>query len=296
MQPRQDGWLRRLRRVVLRQLARSSKQREVKRIWIFLLGFAVVSGLWLAQRVPSPSAVGSVETQVSPQPDRSGCALFDTPTKSRRLAFGNLAPLFKLEHALNAGWNFTDRPTRVLVIGKAGYVKRDYPVYENAFLSKALQSVYPTSSHQTVLTTTTAHDVVLCLAFNTDDCLNSADFFSLTKRINRIQSLREVVWSKDHFCHTMSDALSGYVPHSLVPFTFDCWVLPEEYDSLVRDSKRKRLSRWISKPRALGAGMGIKVINDLSDIKRSSKHVVQAYLTNPLLVQVGGSQRKWDMR
>jgi hypothetical protein len=213
---------------------------------------------------------------------------------SNGIGIGEFQTMKKLETELNAGWNQTDRPTKVLTLGTHGYIKRDLPIYESAFSQKTM--VLLPKPNDGKLHQHTDFDAVLCLSFNTESCLSKEEFSLIgrNRKINRIKSLREVLWSKNTFCDTLTQATESFPS---ADFFFPCWVLPEQYDKLVSDSTRLRITRWISKPRSLGAGMGITIIDSLKEIKRHSTHVVQQYMKNPhLLIGADEGKHKWDMR
>ena len=138
--------------------------------------------------------------------------------------------------------------------------------------------------------------------FNTPPFHSSSYQFALTSRdqkINRIQALKDVLWSKHNFCRTISRATHGDVDWQY--FTFPCWVMPEGFNALSKYAAKHspEQTQWIVKPRSSGAGQGIYVVDTDSNDSvgalrqlRHTKHVVQTYLTNPHLI----NGRKWDMR
>lgn len=76
--------------------------------------------------------------------------------------------------------------------------------------------------------------VFLCLGIATQDkhCIRPASYRLLNQgqRINQIHGLRDSLWRKDGMCYTLREALASYQgPHN---FTFPCWVLPKDLESL----------------------------------------------------------------
>lgn len=185
-------------------------------------------------------------------------------------------------------------------LGQFGYVKRDLPVYQPAF--EELGFVLASRPQDGLRTSFFGEfDVALCLSFNTDHCgfVSTMDFERLgdeKKMINRIFGLRDVVWSKHKFCETMNEATDRNP--AFTDFYFPCWVMPQDFDRLKGESKKLSIKRWISKPRSLGAGMGIEVLDSIDYSLQSSTRVVQAYLMNPHLIKstADGAMHKWDMR
>ena len=139
--------------------------------------------------------------------------------------------------------------------------------------------------------------VFLCLGIQSQDkhCLKPFSFQTLRniQKYNQIYSLRDILWRKDGFCYTMREALYGYKGNK--SFTFPCWVLPKDRQSLENEMEKK-LSPWIVKPSGQGEGHGIFVVNHFDEIL--SRHVVidnfvvQPLLTDPYLIE----GKKFDFR
>ena len=215
--------------------------------------------------------------------------------------------LAQLEYASNKGWNVSE--ARVVPLGQHGYVKRDLPVYKDGFsrldevvtvLPRPKSGLFSAEQLQAQ-----DYNMILCLSFNTDMCFDPQqhNLIGDSRKVNRIQNLRDVVWSKHKFCKTISSATRGLQDADLLSFTFPCWVMPGDYDKMVKFSEQHRLETWIAKPRALGAGMGIYIISDRDALEheRQTSNVVQAYLENPHLIEKPGldgnqGRFKWDMR
>jgi hypothetical protein len=194
-------------------------------------------------------------------------------------------------------------------LGQHGYVKRDLPVYKDGFsrldevvtvLPRPKSGLFSAEQLQAQ-----DYNMILCLSFNTDMCFDPQqhNLIGDSRKVNRIQNLRDVVWSKHKFCKTISAATRGLQDADLLSFTFPCWVMPGDYDKMIKFSEQHRLETWIAKPRALGAGMGIYIISDRDALEheRQTSNVVQAYLENPHLVEKPGldgnqGRFKWDMR
>ncbi len=221
--------------------------------------------------------------------------------------------LAKIESSSHAGWNVSD--AKVLPLGQAGYVRRDLPVYKNALdyhgftvLSRAEGGFLELKQTES----RSLYSAILCLSFNTDHCLRDPNKqhpkIGLDRKINRISGLRDVVWSKHKFCQTISSSIRGIDDPELKGFTFPCWVMPQDYDTMIADSKNRSPDLpppiWIVKPRSLGAGMGISIVDSIAKLKKEQNkdHVIQDYLQNPHLIEqpeikTGKMGKfKWDLR
>lgn len=169
------------------------------------------------------------------------------------------------------------------------------------------------------------YSALLCLSFNTDHCINDENFRFIprSKKINRIKYLRDVLWSKDKFCRTANAATRGlkqlirenkgkyHLRHSWkdFQFTFPCWIMPTEYKALLSYARNREKidgeeAKFIAKPRSLGAGKGIYLVNDYEELLREKKtsNLLQTYLSAPHLIyketKDGRSRAgyKWDLR
>ena len=137
--------------------------------------------------------------------------------------------------------------------------------------------------------------LLVCLALDLQDalCLRQEAYLHLGagQRVNQFYQMRNVLWRKDSFCHTMQEALDGF--HSPDPaFTFPCWVLPQDLDALrpLVDGR----TEFVVKPCDRGEGHGIFVTSDLEDMMNESLslYVVQPLLADPFLIE----ERKIDLR
>lgn len=289
-----------------------AKRRDVgfKYIFGFLAVFCFVSFVYTVKLLHRPSKDAYISSSASPS------LVFSEPATARAAASCDLTTkdpspvlpkqLGRVETELLGGWNHKSALTRVLVVGVTGYVKRDLPIYQMALDINRFQVLHhPLPSKKTVVKpaatfTQADFDVVLCFSFNSDYCLLPGQFAQLVprnKKINRINHLRKVIWGKHTFCETLSRATKRYDLGSPGErFFFPCWVLPQQYDELQRNELG--LTRWISKPRGLGAGMGISIVDDLNELSPRSTHVIQEYLQNPFLLKLPHQDtlHKWDMR
>jgi hypothetical protein len=87
---------------------------------------------------------------------------------------------------------------------------------------------------------------ILCLSLTDgeDKCLHKNSYAGLKpyQRIGRLPGLRHTLWNKDSFCRTLkaveahADGPRGIVepPVALDAFSFNCWVVPAQYDELMR--------------------------------------------------------------
>ncbi|KAH9258316.1 hypothetical protein BASA81_003365 [Batrachochytrium salamandrivorans] len=296
-----------------RRLLGPIKRRDVgfKYIFGFLTVFCFVSFVYTFKLLHRPSRDAYISSSASPsqvfsKPATTASSLLscDLTTKDPNLVFPK--QLNKLEMELMGGWNHKSALTRILVVGVTGYVKRDLPIYQMALDINRFQVIrHPLPSKKTVVKpaatfTPTDFDAVLCFSFNSDYCLLPGQFSQLiprNKKINRINHLRTVIWGKHSFCETLSKATKRYELNSPKErFFFPCWVLPDQYDELQQNEMG--ITRWISKPRGLGAGMGISIVDNLNDLSPRSTHVIQEYLQNPFLLKLPhlDTLHKWDMR
>lgn len=98
------------------------------------------------------------------------------------------------------------------------------------------------------------------------------------------------------------DENGKYVHLDFIPVTF---VLPADYNMFVEEFRKNPSSTWIMKPCGKSQGVGIFLINKLSQLKKWSRdsasfnpatvkesYVISRYIDNPLLI--GG--RKFDLR
>ncbi|XP_062513741.1 polyglutamylase complex subunit TTLL1-like isoform X2 [Corticium candelabrum] len=99
------------------------------------------------------------------------------------------------------------------------------------------------------------------------------------------------------------DETGRYVYLDFIPLTF---VLPADYNIFVEEFRKNPSSPWIMKPTGKAQGVGIFLVNKLSQIKKWSRdgrgipahvpgkdaYIIQRYLEDPLLI--GG--KKFDLR
>lgn len=138
-------------------------------------------------------------------------------------------------------------------------------------------------------------NVLLCLGIISQDkfCLKPRSYKLLGQgqRINQVHGMRDILWRKDAFCFTLREALHGYKGWN--NFTFPCWVLPQDKDSLENELAKNSKS-YIVKPAFRGEGHGIYVIQSFREISHSltENYVIQPFLARPYLVK----GRKFDFR
>ena len=186
---------------------------------------------------------------------------------------------------------------QVVVLGERVYIGRDMGVYKWAFTRLGFNVRLGSSSTgrmSTKLLQSGDWSVLLCLALNTEHCFTSTnlDRTKRYQRINRVQGLRRVLWSKDSFCDTVSASARGYAIFKR--YIFDCWIFPREYSAAAAYAQAHPKSQFIVKPLSMGGGMGISVVDGekgLHKVRRQT-HIVQNYLHNPMLIK----GKKWDLR
>jgi hypothetical protein len=186
---------------------------------------------------------------------------------------------------------------QVVVLGERVYISRDMGVYKWAFGRLGFnirQGSSQTGRMSTKLLASGDWSVLLCLALNTEHCFTSTnlDRTKRYQRVNRVQGLRRVLWSKDSFCDTVSASARGSALFG--KYIFDCWIFPREYAAAAAYAQTHPKSQFIVKPLSMGGGMGISVVDGergLHKVRRQT-HIVQNYLHNPMLIK----GKKWDLR
>ncbi|KAH9258243.1 hypothetical protein BASA81_003292 [Batrachochytrium salamandrivorans] len=185
----------------------------------------------------------------------------------------------------------------VIVLGEKVYIGRDFKVYKWAFSQTGFNIKFGSSASGKMSTKHVVGgdwSVLLCLALNTEHCFTSSNL-GQTKRyqkINRVQGLRKVLWSKDSFCETVSNSARGLPVFTR--YIFDCWIFPREYPQALAYAQKNPGLQYIVKPLSMGGGMGISVVDGEKGLhkERRRTHIVQSYLKNPMLI----NQKKWDLR
>ena len=137
--------------------------------------------------------------------------------------------------------------------------------------------------------------LLLCLALDLQDslCLRPEAYLHLGRgqRVNQIYQMRNVLWRKDTFCHSLQEVLESFASPD-PPFTFPCWILPQDLHALrpLMDGQ----AEFVVKPCDRGEGFGIFVTSKLEDLTNESlaMYVVQPLLVDPFLVE----GRKVDLR
>ncbi|XP_070558831.1 cadherin-like and PC-esterase domain-containing protein 1 [Ptychodera flava] len=136
--------------------------------------------------------------------------------------------------------------------------------------------------------------VLLCMTFTDGDsstCLGPSSYGHLTQhqKVNRIPGIRNTLWRKDSFCHTMAAArrLPSLRKSQL---SLLCWVLPEQYEQFlsVADALGSEI-KWVFKSPNPGGTIQILQPTKERDVSRvrlyqTKKAVVQQYFANPLLI------------
>ncbi|CAL8084000.1 unnamed protein product [Calicophoron daubneyi] len=153
--------------------------------------------------------------------------------------------------------------------------------------------------------------------FNSDTCYRLSDnqivnhfpnHFELTRKdlmVKNIKRYRRELEKEGHPLATKDD-LGRYIYLDFIPVTY---MIPQDYNLFAEEFKRNPSSTWIMKPSGKARGIGIFLINRLSQLKRWSResrsaplgstpmcgrdsYVISRYIDNPLLI--GG--KKFDLR
>ena len=108
------------------------------------------------------------------------------------------------------------------------------------------------------------YDVWICLARY--ECWNQKLYQELegTTKTNKILFVKQILSTKNNFCLTVRKALRTDTSEGLEllqSFTFDCYVLPQNYQELQTRAAKNPDMKWIIKPQASQAGAGIFVRN-----------------------------------
>ncbi|XP_064397984.1 polyglutamylase complex subunit TTLL1-like isoform X2 [Halichondria panicea] len=131
------------------------------------------------------------------------------------------------------------------------------------------------------------------------------NFYELTRKdclVKNIKRYRKDL-ERDGSSLAERDELGRYIHLDFIPVTF---MLPADYNIFVEEFRRNPATTWIMKPAAKAQGVGIFLINKLSQLKKWSKdnskvnlvphtkevYVISRYIENPLLI--GG--KKFDLR
>ena len=305
------GFLQRQATLKFRELSSDpAKAKRALAIFAFFLGTVLIlASSAVSENSSSPAPVVSSQEESLPQDTSAASssgprlrgAAFSTANAYAVPSQPTLGALYAVERAHTDGWN---RSNAVVVpLGQLGYVKRDLPVYKPAFIKAGFdvikrpeKGMWPSSK---ITADASVYGVMLCLSFNNDHCFDPSMFPSIPRdrKINRLYNLRDILWSKNKFCATVGSSLKG-LPEKFQTFTFPCWVMPGKYSDLVSYANAKTtddtMPSFIVKPRSLGAGMGIYVVDNMDDLRalKGTQHVVQTYLGDPHLI----NERKWDMR
>ena len=142
------------------------------------------------------------------------------------------------------------------------------------------------------------YDVLLCMGLVLQDqsCVSPEDYPRLasSQRVSQFYGMRQVLWRKDSFCRTMKSVFS-HAPKSIsTNFLFDCWVLPNDLESLRDVMHGDPDGIWIAKPRSRGEGKGIMLVHNIAELYDYNLlgSVVQPYLDGVMLIE----GRKFDLR
>ena len=127
--------------------------------------------------------------------------------------------------------------------------------------------------------------------------------YELTRKdliVKNIKRYRKELEREGHWL-AQKDNDGNYVHLDIIPQTY---LLPADYNIFVEDFKKHPNSTWIMKPCGKARGIGIFLINRLSQLKKWSQkssvpppttkdtYVISRYIANPLLI--GG--KKFDLR
>ncbi|XP_054163074.1 cadherin-like and PC-esterase domain-containing protein 1 [Oppia nitens] len=195
-----------------------------------------------------------------------------------------------------------------LIRGQRSVIFRDFAAYRQALEKHKysidapnwLQSKRRTSTQMAQnITNLKEWLILICLTFNNGDdgfCLQQKDIQMLRpfQKVNRIPGLRNLLWKRDTFCTTMSEARKVHLIMKN-PVTPLCFVMPNQFQQFVDVAEAMGYSaEWLLKPITIGShvsGNGPQLINIFTNEGRNKlreynikKAVIQQYVANPLLV------------
>eukprot|EP00040_Diaphanoeca_grandis_P029831 m.175492 g.175492 ORF g.175492 m.175492 type:complete len:453 (-) comp31823_c0_seq2:219-1577(-) len=115
-----------------------------------------------------------------------------------------------------------------------------------------------------------------------------------------ISGMRDILWRKDEFCHTIQGALDVAGANSkLASYVFPCYVLPRDIVNFRQHVAKNLGAPWMVKPLARGEGHGLFVATELREIEQGTNEfisdanrLVQPFMTDPFLI----NQKKFDLR
>ncbi|CAG2100173.1 unnamed protein product [Medioppia subpectinata] len=190
-----------------------------------------------------------------------------------------------------------------LIRGQRSVISRDFAAYRSALERHHYTIDAPNwLRSKRRASTQTAHNmtdwlILFCLAFTDGDdgfCLQRKDIQSLKpyQKVNRIPGLRNLLWKRDTFCSTMTEARKVHLIMKN-PVTPLCFLMPNQFQQFVDVAEALGYSaEWLLKPISIGGhtpGNGPQMINIFTNEGRDrlreyniKRAVIQQYVANPL--------------
>jgi len=160
------------------------------------------------------------------------------------------------------------------------YAMRDLQGWTIAFNNRSMHVV-----ERSISSSVSANDfsIFICLTLSSHDkyCIAPKNIRNLEQwqRYGQIYGLRHILWRKDSFCWSMTEALSGF--RRKRNFTFPCWVLPQDIVSLEQEMSKHPSEPYIAKPNNKGEGHGIFVIRSYKELL--DRGTLAGYVLQPFL-------------
>ena len=160
------------------------------------------------------------------------------------------------------------------------YATRDLQGWTIAFNNRSMHVV-----ERSITSSVSANDfsIFICLTLSGHDkyCITPKNLRNLEQwqRYGQIYGLRHILWRKDSFCWSMTEALSGFKRRR--NFTFPCWVLPQDITSLEKEMSTHYGEPYIAKPNNKGEGHGIFVIRSYNELLK--RGTLAGYVLQPFL-------------
>ena len=207
----------------------------------------------LAEPIVAPRTPTAVPLARSRVPGASAASIPPVPSVSQ-LSYPQPTPIGggAVEHLLrNIDARSLPAPDElnVVIMGSRQMLHRDKQFYLDAFHGIGFGTIEVGDASNPLIPWQPSDPgwsgiVCLSLTDGEEKCLHKHSYASLKpyQRIGRLPGLRHTLWNKDSFCRTLkavethAERPTGMLepPVALDSFSFDCWVVPAQYDALTR--------------------------------------------------------------